>query len=118
MSQCDICEEMGVNDCKHCSLGNPCLGCVDYDEYNDTCKSNGGCAEIGESDDNIVRKEDRYTLHFRIAPDGNGTIFYNQTPQQVKTLEEEYSKNFRVKCVREERKDNKVEKDYMLYDKE
>lgn len=51
MSQCDICEEMGVNDCKHCSLGNPCLGCVDYDEENDTCKSNGGCAERGESDD-------------------------------------------------------------------
>ena len=51
MSQCDICEEMGVNDCQHCSLGNPCLGCVDYDEDNDTCKSNGGCAERGESDD-------------------------------------------------------------------
>ena len=67
---------------------------------------------------NSVRKEDRYTLHFRIAPDGNGTIFYNQTPQQVKTHEEDYSKNFRVKCVREERKDNRVEKDYMLYDKE
>lgn len=51
MSQCDICEEMGCKDCKHCSLGNPCLGCVDYDEDNDTCKSNGGCAERGESDD-------------------------------------------------------------------
>lgn len=73
---------------------------------------------IGYVPKELVRKEDRYTLHFKIAPDGNGTIFYNQTPQQVKTLEEEYSKNFRVKCVREERKDNKVEKDYMLYDKE
>lgn len=46
MSQCDICEEMGnANNCKHCSLGNPCLGCSDYDERNDVCISNGGCGQ-------------------------------------------------------------------------
>lgn len=45
MTQCEICEEMESSDCKYCSLGNPCLNCEDYDVENDTCKSNGGCAE-------------------------------------------------------------------------
>lgn len=45
MTQCDICEEMGGNDCQHCSLGNPCLGCADYDEEQDRCTSDGGCAD-------------------------------------------------------------------------
>jgi hypothetical protein len=31
-------------DCIMCPLGNPCLGCEDYDQINDVCKSNGGCA--------------------------------------------------------------------------
>lgn len=39
---CDYCEE---RNCKDCRFGNPCLGCIDYDRENDTCKSNGGCAE-------------------------------------------------------------------------
>ncbi len=45
MSQCDICEEMGTNDCMRCSLGNPCINCTDYDERADKCKSNGGCGD-------------------------------------------------------------------------
>lgn len=45
MNQCEICEEMGCKDCMRCSLGNPCLGCKDYDERTDTCRSNGGCAD-------------------------------------------------------------------------
>ena len=49
MNQCDICEEMGLKDCKHCSLGNPCLGCSDYDAQKDICKSNGGCG--GDAND-------------------------------------------------------------------
>lgn len=40
---CDICEEMGCVDCMRCSWGNPCLGCLDYDEETNTCKSDGGC---------------------------------------------------------------------------
>ena len=32
MNQCDICEEMGCKDCMNCYLGNPCLGCEDYDK--------------------------------------------------------------------------------------
>ena len=39
---CMICME-SEHDCRMCSLGNPCLGCEDYDQVNDTCKSNGGC---------------------------------------------------------------------------
>ena len=46
MNQCDICEEMGLKDCLHCYLGNPCIGCTEYDEKNDICKSNGGCGTI------------------------------------------------------------------------
>lgn len=41
--QCD-----GVNDCKYCRYGNPCLGCDDYDVENDSCKSYGGCGRNGE----------------------------------------------------------------------
>lgn len=44
MNQCDICEEMGMNDCMHCYLGNPCWGCDDYIEMGE-CKSNGGCGQ-------------------------------------------------------------------------
>lgn len=50
MDQCDICEEMGLNECLYCSLGNPCYGCDDYDIKNNTCRSNGGCAEGGQDD--------------------------------------------------------------------
>ena len=49
MNQCDICAEMGCDDCMHCYLGNPCLGCDDYDQEHNTCKSNGGCG--GNRDD-------------------------------------------------------------------
>jgi hypothetical protein len=45
MNQCDICEEMGMKDCMNCTLGNPCLGCQDYDKANHICTSNGACGE-------------------------------------------------------------------------
>ena len=45
MFVCDVCEEQGEVDCIHCKLGNPCIGCTDYDEKNDICKSNGGCGK-------------------------------------------------------------------------
>ena len=45
MTQCEICEEMGTADCQRCYLGNPCIGCGDYDEASDTCKSDGGCGK-------------------------------------------------------------------------
>lgn len=41
MYVCDSCEE---RSCKDCELGNPCLGCLDYDRTKDDCKSKGGCA--------------------------------------------------------------------------
>ena len=51
MTQCEICEEvMGWTDCMHCYLGNPCIGCDDYDEEYDTCMSLGGCGERSEND--------------------------------------------------------------------
>lgn len=40
---CDICIELGMDNCVNCELGNPCLGCKDYDEEATTCKSEGGC---------------------------------------------------------------------------
>lgn len=43
MNVCDICEEMGTVNCNHCWWGNPCLGCQDYLESADECKSHGGC---------------------------------------------------------------------------
>ena len=43
MSICDRCEEYGACDCQHCDLGNPCIGCTDYDEASDNCRSNGAC---------------------------------------------------------------------------
>jgi len=42
MYVCDICEE---GSCKDCILGNPCLGCPDYDRTKDDCKSKGGCGQ-------------------------------------------------------------------------
>lgn len=48
MTQCEICEEMGVNDCKYCYLGNPCLNCDDYEQEHDTCMSLGGCGKTKE----------------------------------------------------------------------
>ena len=38
---CDICKEIGECNCRYCELGNPCIGCGDYDEANDVCKSHG-----------------------------------------------------------------------------
>lgn len=29
---CDVCRETGQEDCIHCSMGDPCLGCHNYDE--------------------------------------------------------------------------------------
>ena len=45
MDTCELCEEYGDHDCKHCSLGNPCIGCADYDMWNDTCTSKGACGD-------------------------------------------------------------------------
>lgn len=45
MNLCDLCEEYGDHDCKHCNLGNPCIGCSDYDMLNDTCTSEGACGD-------------------------------------------------------------------------
>lgn len=45
MFTCDYCQEVGECDCHHCYLGNPCIGCEDYDQEKDACKSNGGCGE-------------------------------------------------------------------------
>ena len=42
---CELCEEFGDHDCKFCNLGNPCIGCTDYDLVNDYCKSNGACVD-------------------------------------------------------------------------
>lgn len=42
---CDLCEEYGDHDCKRCNLGNPCIGCADYDPVKDTCKSSGACGD-------------------------------------------------------------------------
>ena len=47
MNICEICKEYRGNDCKYCQLGNPCLGCADYDIENDACKSEGTCADVG-----------------------------------------------------------------------
>lgn len=44
---CEICVE---NECLLCELGNPCLGCGDYDKENNKCLSNGGCAGTDKSD--------------------------------------------------------------------
>lgn len=41
---CDLCEERGEKDCKNCYLGNPCIGCGDYDKKLCRCTSNGACA--------------------------------------------------------------------------
>lgn len=46
MNQCEICEEMGCKHCEHCSIGNPCLGCSDYDDDNDICISDVGCGKV------------------------------------------------------------------------
>lgn len=48
MIQCEICHETGDYNCGYCDLGNPCLGCDDYDIENDECKSDGGCADDSE----------------------------------------------------------------------
>lgn len=48
MEQCDICMEMGCDDCMNCYLGNPCLGCKDYDKEKEECASNGACGERKE----------------------------------------------------------------------
>lgn len=33
----------GEQDCINCPLGNPCLGCDDYDAEKHKCRSNGAC---------------------------------------------------------------------------
>jgi len=47
---CDFCISDEC-DCIMCKLGNPCLGCEDYDQINDVCKSNGGCAPERRTDE-------------------------------------------------------------------
>lgn len=49
MDACELC--YGYEDldckyrCKYCYLGNPCIGCADYDIENDTCTSEGACGD-------------------------------------------------------------------------
>ena len=43
MNTCETCAEMGCKDCMNCELGNPCIGCTDYNKETHTCSSNGGC---------------------------------------------------------------------------
>ena len=45
MDTCELCREYGDHDCKRCNLGNPCIGCADYDMWNDTCRSKGACGD-------------------------------------------------------------------------
>lgn len=47
-NSCDFCID---KNCMTCPCGNPCLGCEDYDNENDTCKSNGGCASERRTDE-------------------------------------------------------------------
>ena len=55
MNPCEICYGHGTVDCpyscRYCALGNPCIGCADYDTENDTCKSEGAC---GDSDKKYI----------------------------------------------------------------
>ena len=44
---------MGTADCQRCYLGNPCIGCGDYDEASGTCKSGGGCGR--EENEKCIR---------------------------------------------------------------
>ena len=60
MNICEICKEYRGNDCKYCQLGNPCLGCADYDIENDTCKSNGACADVGINRKVRINKVSKY----------------------------------------------------------
>lgn len=44
MNQCETCE-CDRKDCINCWLGNPCIGCTDYDPWNDKCESEGACGD-------------------------------------------------------------------------
>ena len=59
-NSCEICKEYRGNDCKYCQLGNPCLGCADYDIENDTCKSEGACADAGINRKVRINKVSKY----------------------------------------------------------
>ena len=53
----DVCEHCkwyncGEIDCMSCPLGNPCLGCDDYDALTRGCKSNGGCGANMKGEEN------------------------------------------------------------------
>lgn len=43
--------------CRYCALGNPCIGCDDYDIENDTCTSEGACG--AKMDEEMERKKDK-----------------------------------------------------------
>lgn len=43
MTQCEICREMGYDDCVHCGMGNPCIGCPACDYESGECVVNGAC---------------------------------------------------------------------------
>lgn len=42
---CDDCIDL---DCMMCYLGNPCLGCEDYDTTEQKCTSDGACGKKRE----------------------------------------------------------------------
>lgn len=45
MDVSDVCAYCHDNDCINCEFANPCLGCEDYDEEHDRCKSDGACGK-------------------------------------------------------------------------
>lgn len=55
----DICYFCEDGDCARCALGNPCIGCADYDGVGG-CKSNGGCGGTNEVKDNGKISEREY----------------------------------------------------------
>lgn len=63
MDACESCYEQGIMNCKYCALGNPCMGCADYDIENNTCTSKGACADTamklqgGENDSRRMVRE-------------------------------------------------------------
>ena len=50
---CDFCMSDEC-DCIMCQLGNPCLGCEDYDQINNVCKSEP--CEEGKYYDTFIKK--------------------------------------------------------------
>ena len=59
MSPCELCEEYGGHACKRCNLGNPCIGCADYDMRNEMCTSEGACGDLANTRKYVEHPIDR-----------------------------------------------------------